>query len=276
VAKNIRTIVVVLVVLAAIGVIGFFGYGYARDTYFKKTEVGSLDREVIFKLSEFTKANDRVNEKVGELNKQYEKLAKNVKSPEQQEELMLRFRQDVETIKANEIKPLFDKAQAAVAIIAIEKKMKVVLDKKIVVCGAADITEEVKTKFKSSDELKTPSDNIGKDSKIGYFDQDVVRSIKMFRDTDKQIFDSFQKLKRDLDEQSKNLSDKEKEKLFAEYNARFMKERQQKYVPLLKKVTRTVEEVAKKKELNMVLDKQFVMYGGRNVTDEVVETLTTK
>ena len=35
----------------------------------------------------------------------------------------------------------------------------------------------------------------------------------------------------------------------------------------------TVEEVAKKKELNMVLDKQFVMYGGRNVTDDVVDSL---
>jgi outer membrane protein len=276
VAKKIISIVVVLVVLAALGVLGYFGYGYAKDRYFKKTEVGSLDRDVIFKLSEFMKANEKVNEKVAELNKQYEKLAKSAPKPEQQEELMLRFRQDVETLKANEIKPLLDKAQAAIAIIAIEKKMKVVLDKKIVVCGAVDITEEVKAKFKAPEEIKTPSENIGKDSKIGYFDQDVVRSIKMFRDTDKQIFDSFQRLKKDLEDQSRNLSDAEKEKLFNEYNTRFMKEREQKYVPLLKKVTKTVEEVARKKELNMVLDKQFVMYGGKNVTDEVVETLNSK
>ena len=49
------------------------------------------------------------------------------------------------------------------------KKMKVVLDKKIVVCGAVDITEEVKDKFKSSDELKTPEENIGRMPRAGSF-----------------------------------------------------------------------------------------------------------
>jgi outer membrane protein len=273
VAKKITTLVVVLVVLAALGALGYFGYGYAKDHFFKKPDVGSLDRDTILKSTEFMKANEKVAQKVKVLEEQYGKLAKNLTKPEQQEELVQRYRQDVDTLKANEIKPLLDKAQAAVAIVAVEKKLKVVLDKKIVVCGAVDITEEVKEKFKSAGDLKAPSENIGKECRIGYFDQEVVRSLKMFRDMDKQIMESFQKMKKELDDKAKSLSDKDKEKLFAEYNGKFGQEREQKYIPLLKKVTKTVEEVAKKKELNMVLDKQFVMYGGRNVTDDVVDSL---
>lgn len=265
-------IVVILVILVLLSVLGYFGQKIVREHYFKRTEVGSIDREDILKMSAFKKAENNIQMKVAALEQEYAKKAKGL-NQEQRGELYQLFQQEVETIKASELKPLLDKAQAAVAIVAKDKKMKVVLDKKIVVCGAENITELVKDKFRNSEKLETPSEDIGADSQIGYFDQEVVRSLPLFRTADNQFFEWYSKLKKEVEAKVANMPEAERQKLFQEYNLKYKAKQDELYVPVLKKVTKTVENVAREKALILVLDKQYVMYGGRNVTNEVVEKL---
>ncbi|MPN12526.1 hypothetical protein SDC9_159844 [bioreactor metagenome] len=52
--------------------------------------------------------------------------------------------------------------------------------------------------------------------------------------------------------------------------------REQIMAPLYQKVTASVNEVSKAQGVSLVLDKQNVMYGGRNITDSVVETFLQK
>ncbi|MDQ7824796.1 MAG: OmpH family outer membrane protein [Candidatus Eremiobacteraeota bacterium] len=269
--KSLIKISTLLVVLALCAVAGC----EPLESKKKPSETGLIDRDVIMKLSAFQRANDSLTQKVMELDKKYAGMAKGLR-PDQQEELYLRYRQDVETLKAQEMKPLMDKAQAAVALVAKEKKMKVVLDSKIVIAGADDITEDVKEKFKSSEKLTAPEEAVGSDSKIGYFDQEVVRSLKMFRDADQQVYSMFSTMKKELETKMKTMSDEEKQKVFSQYDSQLESKKNELYSPLLKKVTGTVETVAKNKGLVLVLDKQFVMFGGKNVTDEVVEALKGK
>jgi outer membrane protein len=275
VAKTIVKIVVIIVVLVLLGAGGFFGHRYIKDTYFRTNEVGSIDRDVILKQSAFKKAKANVDEKGQEMQQKFAKQAEKM-TREQQAELYQKFMQDMDKIKADEFKPLLDRAQAAVAIVSKEKKLKVVMDKKIVVCGALDITDAVKEKFNSSETLKAPDEVPGKDSKIGYFDQEVVRSLKLFRDADKSLAEQFGRMQKEVQEKAKGLSDAEKQKLFAQYEMDFRNKKETLYKPLVDKVTKTVEKVGKEKELNLVLDKQYVMFGGRNVTDEVVSKLNEK
>jgi Skp family chaperone for outer membrane proteins len=275
VAKTIIKIVLIVVILALLAVGGYFGHNYIKENYLKTTEVGSIDREVILKQSAFKKAKANVDEKAGEMQQKFAKEAEKM-TKEQQAELYQKFMQDMDKIKADEFKPLLDRAQAAVAIVSKEKKLKVVMDKKIVVCGALDITDIVKDKFNGTETLKAPEEETGKDSKIGYFDQDVVRSLKMFRDADKLLAEQFGVMQKEVQEKTKGISDKEKEKIFAQYDMEFRKKKEDLYKPLVAQVTKTVEIVGKEKELNLVLDKQYVMFGGRNVTDEVVGKLNEK
>ena len=58
--------------------------------------------------------------------------------------------------------------------------------------------------------------------------------------------------------------------------ARLESLQQQKLTPLLKAVNDSVEEVAKQEGLSLVLDTQHVMYGGRNLTELVVDTFLKK
>lgn len=268
--KLVVKIVVIILIIGLIALVGYFGHKTYKEKFGKKIEVGSIDKDDVLELSAFRKANRSIEKKIKELDVEYAKKAEGA-TQEQQEELFRSYQSEVEAIKSGEVKPLLDKVQASIALVAIEKKMKVVLDKKIVVCGAVDITEEVKDKFRSSEELETPEENIGLESQIGYFDQEVVRSLKMFRDVDNEFFQWYSKLKTEVEKKVQDLPEDERQKFFNEYNAKFMKRREEMYLPLLQKVEKTVEEVAKEKSLVLVLDKQYVMYGGQNLTDAVVD-----
>jgi outer membrane protein len=266
-------IVVIVLIVALLGVGGYFGQKLVREKFLKHAEVGSIDRDEILKMAAFTKAQNSIERKIAQLNEEYTKKSQGM-SQEQLAELSQLYQQEIETIKTNELKPLLDKAQAAVALVAAEKKMKVVLDKKIVVCGAQDITEEVKDMFRSAEKLEAPTGDIGADSQIGYFDQEVVRSLKIFRDVDSQFFQWYSKLREEAEDKVKAAStEEERQKIFNEYNQKYKMKQDQMYAPVLNKVTKTVENVAKEKSLTLVLDKQYVMYGGRNLTEDVAEKL---
>ena len=265
-------IVVIVIIIGLLGALGYFGQKLIRENFLKKSEVGIIDKDEITNMTEFKKARNAIKLKVAQKQQEYAQKAQGM-SESQQQELFLLFQQEAKAIEASELKPLLDKAQAAVALVAREKKQKVVLDKKIVVCGAVDITEEVKDTFRESETLEAPKEDIGAESQIGYFDQEVVRSLKIFRDADDQFAKWYDKIKKEAEETIRNAPASEKQKLFMEYNRKYKFHQSQLYGPILEKVTKTVEKVAKNVGLILVLDKQYVMYGGRNITDEVVNIL---
>ncbi len=273
--KKVFRIVAIVLVAVIVIVGGIFGVKALKQKMTKPSEIGSIDREAIFKLSAFDKANEKLQQKEMEMAKRFDSESKGLK-PEQLQELRMRMMQELETAKANEIKPLFDRVQASIALSGKEKKLKIVLDKKIVVCGAQDITDDVKDKFRSEGELPRPDSDMGEKSLIGYFDQDVVESLKIFRDAKRELFEKSQKMQKEIEDNAKGLSDAGKARLLEEYNIRFNKEKERLMNPLMNKVVKTVEEVAKEKKLSMILDKQYVMYGGRNVTEEVTDKLIGK
>jgi len=273
--KKVFRIAAAVVIAAVVIVGGIFGVKALNEKMKKPSEIGSIDSDAIFKLAAFDKANEKLRKKEMELGKRFDTESKGL-NPEQLQELRLRMMQELETARANEIKPLFDRVQASIAVIGKEKKLKIVLDKKIVVCGAQDITDEVKDKFRSEGELPRPEEDLGGTSLIGYFDQDVVESLKMFRDSKRELMEKGQKMQKEIEEKMKGLSDAEKAKMLEEYNLKFTREKERIMAPLMNKVVKTVEEVAREKKLSMILDKQYVMYGGRNVTEEVTDKLIGK
>ncbi|MGV8124148.1 MAG: OmpH family outer membrane protein [Candidatus Xenobiia bacterium LiM19] len=274
--KNVFKIVAAVLIVAVVIVGGIFGVKALNEKMARPSEIGSIDRDAIFKLAAFDKANEKLQKKEMEMGKRFDTESRGL-NPEQLQELRMRMMQELEAARANEIKPLFDRVQASIAVIGREKKLKIVLDKKIVVCGAQDITDDVKDKFRSEGELPRPEEDMGETSLIGYFDQDVVESLKIFRDAKRELMEKGQKMQKEIEDKSKGgLSDADKAKMLEEYNIKFTNEKERLMTPLMNKVVKTVGEVAKEKNLSMILDKQYVMYGGRNVTEEVTDKLIGK
>ncbi len=238
----------------------------------QNSEIGVIDKSAIMKMAAFKKANEKIAVAIQELEKSYSQQMKGA-SQEQQQELYARFRQESEMVRNKDLNVLMGRVQSAIEIVAKEKNLKVVLDKSIVVTGSEDITEDVKEKFRAEGDLPAAQGNIGDSSVVGYFDQDVVRTLQIFRDGEKKMQAEFENARKDVAKRSASLSKEKQQELIASYDRQLEAKRAAIMSPLFDKVTFTVKSVAEKENMVLILDKQYVMYGGRNVTDKVVESL---
>ncbi len=79
--------------------------------------------------------------------------------------------------------------------------------------------------------------------------------------------------KKDFDEKSKDLKEEEKAKMLQEHQKQLQDKEQELLEPLKKKVNDAITSVGKSKGLAVVVDKSTVVYGGLDVTNDVVNAL---
>jgi Outer membrane protein len=82
--------------------------------------------------------------------------------------------------------------------------------------------------------------------------------------------------KKDFDEKSANMNDKEKQDYYMQVQQRLNLKQQELVGPINDKVTAAIKAVADSKGLAVVLDTSNVVYGGQDITDEVMKKLTGK
>jgi outer membrane protein len=231
--------------------------------------VGQIDRSQIMGLKEFQDAEKSLKEYEEELQKHFVSEARRLE-PAKQTELFMKLKDQLDQRRVRISNPLLQRAEAAVALVAKAKGMTIILDKRIVVCGPEEITQDVIKKFQSAEKLSEPANVPQDNSGIGYFDQEVIRSLKPFLAVDVQLVRIYQDMEKDLKAQAAQVPQDRREELLKQYSERFEAQKNQMLKPLFKRVADTVEKTAREKGLKLVLDKEEVMYGGTNVTDDVV------
>ena len=243
-------------------------------------KVASIDESVIYQMDMFVKANEELDKWADDTSKKYQQEVKD-QSDEAKAKKFQEFQAELE-IKTNALK---EKARAAVATAAKNKGVTVVLDKKITVYGVPDMTDDVKGLLESGNDLTYPEDNEEqlKQAPIGYFDQNIVSNLKVFKEAEMELIQErngmLQKMREEMQkaqERGEEPSPAEIQAMQKAIEARLESLQQQKLTPLLKAVNDSVEEVAKQEGLSLVLDTQHVMYGGRNLTELVVDTFLKK
>ncbi len=264
--------IAILIVAAAVGAWFLMESGELGSPAKK---VGAIDAEAIYALDAFKNAEKEMDTFTVAKKKEFEEAvkAKNGKQGAEAEldNLSRKLQMEITQQQNKIINPLRTRAEAAVATVARSKGLTVVLDKKIVVYGIPDITEDVKKVFEQTGELKIPEEQNTVNSPIGYFDQEVVRALLVFREAEIKLYQSRGQMIREYEEKSKGLSDSEKEMMQKTMAVSLQAMQEQLMTPLYQKVTAAVNKVAEENKISLVLDKQNVMYGGRNITDKVVE-----
>jgi outer membrane protein len=235
--------------------------------------VGSLEQEAVFQLPEFKKAKEDIDKKVKTRMEALEKEIPKGKPPTPEQQRKIRDVQlDLQKESGKILNPLKNRAEAAIRVVAAEKNMLVVLDKRIVVFGVTDITDDVKKLFQSeTKEIKLPPEADVTKAPIGYFDQEVVRSLKIFQEAEMSIYKKRSELLAQFEAKVKTMSPSERELLERELRLKMETYQETIMQPLMQEVTDSVKDVAQAQGLSLVLDKQHVMQGGRNMTNEVVE-----
>ncbi|MGM9992351.1 MAG: OmpH family outer membrane protein [Candidatus Bruticola sp.] len=274
--KKIVGVVVAVAVLIIIGIGTWMFLSPSGMMSSPAKKVGCIDASAIYALDEFKNAEKQIADFAEAKNKEFEKAVSEKNGKEGSEtELQLLYNKlqgEVEVNRNKIILPLNNRVSAAIASVSAGKGLNVVLDKRVVVCGVPDITEDVKKLFQQKGELKVPSEEDTSDSPVAYFDQGIVRKLKVFGEVDIRLSQARADMMREYEKKAPSLSASEREALQREMSARFEAISQQQYAPLYQKVNNSVNKVAKDLGISLVLNKQTVMYGGRNITDEVIDT----
>lgn len=80
-------------------------------------------------------------------------------------------------------------------------------------------------------------------------------------------------LQKEFDEKSVGLSDAAKKELFAQYQKRFSLKEREVLSQFKAKVDNAIKEVANAQGISVVIDKNNVFYGGKDLTDDVIQKL---
>jgi len=117
----------------------------------------------------------------------------------------------------------------------------------------------------------------GSSSNIGVVNQKLLISqhpdMAKAQETMQAEIDSASK---DFDTKSATMNDKEKQEYFAQIQQRLAVKDQEIFNPIINKVDAAIKAVADAKGLAVVMDKNNVVYGGQDITDDVGKKITGK
>ena len=82
--------------------------------------------------------------------------------------------------------------------------------------------------------------------------------------------------KSDFDAKSVTMSDQEKQAYYQQLQQELQQKNQDLLVPINDKVMSAVKSVAEAKGLTVILDKSSAIYGGQDITDDVMKLITGK
>ena len=78
---------------------------------------------------------------------------------------------------------------------------------------------------------------------------------------------------KDFNEKSKSMNEAEKRKYYTQTQERLANKQKELMDPVLKKIEASIKKIADKKGLAVVVDKNTVVFGGVDITDEVAKAM---
>jgi outer membrane protein len=116
-----------------------------------------------------------------------------------------------------------------------------------------------------------PSSNIGVVNSNLIFQQhpDVAK-------VDQQMQGEVDQAKKDFEAKSATMSDKEKQDYYSQTQQRLQLKQQELIAPIRDQIDASIKAVADTKGLTIVLDKSTVVFGGQDITDDVIKKISGK
>ena len=237
-------------------------------------DVGYIDQAAIGSLGAFQSANQYLQNYHTQLDRQYQAQLKSAKSDADKQRISMQFDQEFTDKKNEVLGPLLQRAQLAIAQIASNHNLSVVVDKRIVVYGGLDISKEVVALLTSSQAIAPPA-STPTSSEIGFVDQTVLDNLQKVKDANDQL-NKFGAAQRDIyrAKYAAAKTDADRKAVADEYQKTISDKQDQLLKPLVDQTKSVTADVAKKKNLLLVIDRADVIYGGTDITKDVQDALS--
>jgi len=233
------------------------------------TDVGYIDQADLANLPVFVSANRQLASYKSQLDGQYNAQLRKARTDAERQQVALQFQQRLNDRQREVVGPLFQRAQLAIAAVAATRNLSVVVDKRIVIYGGQDITKDVETIFASPQAIQPPAAT-PPPSEIGFVDQSILDGIPKVQ-TANSAMNQFETTQRQIYSAkiaaAKN--DNDKKQILADFNKSVADKQDQLLKPLVDQTRAATSDIARKKNLMLVLDKADVVYGGTDITPDV-------
>ena len=114
-------------------------------------------------------------------------------------------------------------------------------------------------------------------SSVGTIDyQQAMSSHPDVQNLQGQMETAINDVKKEFDEKSAGMNDQEKADYYRQCQERILQKREELLDPIVKSIEAAIKTVADKKGLSVVLAKAAVVYGGQDITSEVIAQLGKK
>jgi len=236
-------------------------------------DIGYLDQNALATIPSFQNANKQMAAFRANLQKEFVGRARKARSQQDQAKLANEFEGRLADQQRKTFGPLFAAAQTAVASIASSKSLSVVVDKRIVILGGQDITKQV-VDLLSSPGSPVPPVSTPPPSTVGWVDQTQIDQLDQFKNAQQQFVKFGEDQRRSVADKLKGAkTDADRNKIYADYQKSIDDKRQQIVTPLVDQTRSAIEQVAKKKGLLLVIDRGNLIFGGTDVTPDVLAIL---
>lgn len=265
---NIRS---AIFVAAAIVLAMWAGHGaIAADL----TDVGFIDQADLANLPVFAAANRQLASYKAGLDSQYNAQMRRARSDADRQQVTMQFQQRLNDKQREIVGPLFQRAQLAIAAVTASRNLSVIVDKRVVIFGGQDITKDVEAVFASPQAIAPPAAT-PPPSEIGFVDQSVLDGVPKVQ-TANNAMQQFETTQRTVYSariaQARTPADKQA--ILQEFNKTISDKQDQLLKPLVDATRRATTDVARRKNLLLVIDKADVIYGGTDITPDVQNELS--
>ena len=236
------------------------------------SDVGIIDQSTIGNLGAFQNAKAQLNRIQAQMAVQFQSAIKGKSAADQQ-----RISQDYQSRLAAQQHQLFDpligRANAAIAQVAANKSLSVVVDKQVVIFGGLDITKDVTDLLNEPGQVVPPV-NTPPPSEIGYVDRTQIDALPKMKAASDQFVQFQNNLRTQLASQiTPKTPPDQRQKVIASYQQQLQAERTKVLQPLVDQTDKAISSVAKSKGLLLVVNGESRVYGGTDVTADVVKAL---
>lgn len=237
------------------------------------TDVGYVDQTALSNIGAFSAANKQLADYKSQLDGQFATALRSAHSADDQARVSQEFQNKLADRQRQLYAPLFERAQVAIASVASSKNLSVVVDKRIVIYGGQDITQNV-TDLLTGIGDPVPPVNTPPPSSVGYVDQQAIDSIAKL----KSATDTFSQFRTDQEQQAQSKlktvkTDADREQVLKDYQATLAQKQKDLLDPLVDQTRSAIADVAKQHHLLLVIDRGDLIYGGTDITPDVVKEL---
>jgi outer membrane protein len=234
-------------------------------------DVGFVDQAAIGGLPAFVAAQQQFAQFRDSTARDFQSAIKG-KGPADQQRIYGEFNQKLAAKQHELFDPLLNRAQTAIALVAAQKSLGIVVDKQIVIYGGQDITKDVLSTIAQSG-IIVPPVNTPPPSEIGYVDQSQIDALPKAKAAADTFQAARQRLGQEMNKQLAGKSQAEQVSIVQSFNNQLKDEQKKDIQPVNDEIQKAISDVARKKKLLLVVDQADRVYGGTDVTADVLTAL---